>query len=196
MTIKRQLEIAIAHAREVDDIYRLNYLGSNNTSRSVDILREISQGYLGKRVEYYTHPMSYNAGQAIRGFCLKFPEHYEIALLSGQNFCWTRLVLSKEIFQVLIDKPEYRTHDIAGLIEQAIISFPAPTSDDNLPLLSESLAEIASMEFLFPYKERDALIVSLQGQDPDYAAIADRYKLPRVMVERYLSKSLMAALKL
>ena len=53
----------------------------------------------------------------------------------------------------------------------------------------EFFAEVAAMEFLFPYCCR---IKELAGQfNGNFLAIAEKYRTPQVLVEKYLSKGYM-----
>lgn len=192
MNKKKQIEIAVGHAQNVLSHYRATYLHGDESEKSIDNLREIAQELSGKSIEYYYHKMTYTAGQSIRAVCVAFDRHYEIALLEGQNLCWRRLVLAKEIFQVIIDNPEYRTHDLNSLVQEYMGA--APGTSPNPAALAESLSEFAAMEYLFPYTDRKILLHQHDNLTPDFAPIADRYKVPRVMVERYLSRPFMTLL--
>jgi hypothetical protein len=56
----------------------------------------------------------------------------------------------------------------------------------------EFIAEIAAMEYLFPFKER--IKIYKQG-NIDFDAIATEYKIPRLMVEKFLTKYRMQSLQ-
>lgn len=187
---KAKIASAVATANEIVSHYQLNFREGRHTYRSLDKLRELAADHLGKTIEFYCHPLSFS-GQPIKGFCLTFDDRYEVVLLSGMNFCWQRLVQCKEIFQVIIDEDNFRIADVQSLVNQAVVS--VPQTSENLPLLSEALAEISALEFLFPFSDRKRLLQQSNGS-PDFPAIAEQYKIPSVMVERYLSKPWMTML--
>jgi Zn-dependent peptidase ImmA (M78 family) len=189
-----ELKYAISKAHEIRDIHRLNYLNSDETEKSLPNLLDLCQCYLGKNIVTREHKMQHD-GQPMRGFCLSFNDgHYEIVLLGGQNNCWKRLVLCKELFHVILDEEKYQDKSISNLIDEAAITFPDPDSHPKLPLVAEMLAEIAAIEFLFPYEDRKKIIAQLNGNTPDYGDIAKRYKIPRVYVESYLKPKIMTTL--
>jgi hypothetical protein len=99
------------------------------------------------------------------------------------------MVITKELFHVVFDNPEYVTTDIETHVE--ISTSDAPSLYEVSPTAAqlEFLTEYAAMEFLFPYAQRLQLI---QTNNPlDYDAIAHQYRVPRDYVERYLSKEYM-----
>lgn len=51
------------------------------------------------------------------------------------------------------------------------------------------LAEYAAMEFLFPLDDRLLIMnqCAANGEEIDYADIAEKYKMPRLLVDQYLS---------
>jgi hypothetical protein len=77
-------------------------------------------------------------------------------------------------------------------IEELAVVFP-DGHQPALPAVAEKLAEVAAIESLFPYRSRvDAL--KNDNRNVDFRDIAERYKIPLVFVERYLSLRLMTFL--
>lgn len=188
-----KLQQSIEKSREINEQFKLYSLDSENRVKPVDNLIKLCQEYLKKDIKLYEHKIPHT-GQPIRGFYLAYPDYYEIVLLGEQNFCWRRLVLCKEIFHIILDDEEYQNKDIGRLIDEATITLPIYKNDADpiLPMQAELFAEIAAMEFLFPYNERKSILN--KSQSPDYMLIAEQYKIPRFLVEKYLSKSAMNSL--
>ena len=123
---------------------------------------------------------------AIKGAFIRHEDRYNIFVLSGLNLCWTRFVTCKELMHVVLDCDEYHNIEIqfGSHIEEAVDILP----EGSPSACSEQLAEAAAMEVMFPFSEREALI---RNGATDYFAIADRYKIPELMVQRYLSEPYM-----
>ena len=191
---QQEIEYAINKAQELSEYHKLKYLGHDNPIKSIDDLTEICTDYLNKKVKCLEHPMP-SDGSYVKGFFVAYDSEYEIVLLSGLNPCWLRLVKTKELFHVVMDKEEYRNPSIAELINEVRVSFPVYDSQPATYAASEFLTEIAAMEYLFPYTERVSLLNQLNNVNLDFYSIALSRKLPRILIEKYLSGSMMAALE-
>ncbi|MBP6367816.1 MAG: hypothetical protein KBA82_04315 [Nitrosomonas sp.] len=191
-----KLKSSIAKAREITEQHNLYYLDTKSSERSLDDLVDLCQKYLNKNVKLFEHKLHYT-GQPMRGFFLAFDDSYHIVLLGGQNYCWKRLVLCKELFHIFLDDEEYQNKDIGALIDETTIGLHSYENSKmpKPPMQVELLAEIAAMEYLFPYNERRSKLDSFAGMPPNYEAIAEQYKIPRFYVEQYLSNARMAVLK-
>jgi hypothetical protein len=130
-----------------------------------------------------------DAGRAHDTWGANYEDRFEIYLLAGMNYCWRRYVLCKEYFHAIIDGDDYRNMNIYDHLKEVSISFPDGKSRPDSPVQSEMLAEIAAMEFLFPYGER---VSHVANGNLDFANIAEHYKIPQFFVERYLSVEWMA----
>ncbi len=131
------------------------------------------------------------ANSGIRGFFIRTTDAYEIYILEGLNTCWEAFVRCKELFHILLDNPEYRNMDIYAHLEEVTIAFPLPASSPGKSVTCECMAEIAAMEFLYPYSMRKH---DHQKKPIDYLAIAKHYRIPRVYVEAYLRDDVMKTL--
>lgn len=60
---------------------------------------------------------------------------------------------------------------------------------------SEKLAEIAAMQFLYPYQERVADIAKIKSGACTYQKISNHYGLPQIYVEIYLGEIVMDKLR-
>ena len=136
------------------------------------------------QIEVHDHPNHTHTGALPRGMFIPFEDgHYEIVILPGQKYCWKRFVLCKELFHVLIDVNDkekiFINRDVDSHIEQYMDkSNGIPNTPQNVQ--AETLAEIAAMEFLFPYAHR----IKLQNSNSDL--LAHKYKIPKALVEKYI----------
>lgn len=184
--IQLSLEIARTHRQKCDEKFPKHI---NRSMRSIDHLVDLLQSD-GYKIEINLMDISH-AAQAVRGtYLAKTNGTYVICLLAGQNLCWTRLVQCKEIFHILLDRSECRTMSIENLIDEnanIIITEPKPSA----ALSNEILTEVAAMEFIFPYKFRR---LELEQGAPNYYEIAEKYRCPLQMVEKYLHSANMNSL--
>ena len=175
-------------AKEIAEEYKLYVLGAPHTRKSVQDLLRLFGEHLDKKVEAYGLNESL-PHQSIRGYYVRFPDKYVIVISQEDLSEWRRFVVCKELFHVALDEPQYRVTKIEGHLQEVAIAFPALDSRPGPAVMSEAMAEISAMEFLFPYKERQAV---LQAHPCDFTQVAERYGIPLVHVERYLSLPYMA----
>lgn len=184
-----RLAFCFAKSKEVSESYKLWFpLGGEHTLKSVSKLIDAIKPTLKGELEIIELNELYSVSDA-RGFFLVDSEgNYKIAHLKGQNLCWDRLVICKELFQVLLDSEASRNISIADHLKEFMSSYPNREIVPNEAVISEWQAEFAAMEFLFPFKDRSIII---NKQDFVSSDIAARYRIPKVMVERYLSDDYM-----
>ena len=173
-------------AAEMFEQYATYILAHQTIPRSVDDLHWIIATYLKCKIEIFKLEAP-SPNKSVLGTYIKYPDNFVIICQPDQNHCWNRFVLCKELFHVVLDQPCYRIADIERHLEDVAAVFPVLESEPGPTTVSELLAEIAAMEFLFPYAHR----LNHQQQPCDYLAIARQYRIPQVMVEKYLSKSYM-----
>lgn len=187
---KKDLTRCFSVVENICDVYKQRILGSNHSVKSIDILVELAPDICGKPIDLLQSDISAEK-ELIKGYFVVTKDRYQVVLLNGLNHCWSRFVLCKELFHVFLDSEEFRSMDLdthlSGLYtveaENGEIG-PVPA------LTSEKLAEYAAMEFLFPHQDR---LVCIQNQHPS-VEIAERYKIPLVLVEKYLQDINMAVL--
>jgi hypothetical protein len=109
----------------------------------------------------------------------------KIRIVKGLNTCWRRLVTCKELFHVLFDCPEFQRLDLQEHIESSLYV----QLNGNGSVQAEFYTEIAAMEFLFPYKDREAILK--HNSNPDTLELAKRYMVPQFYIEKYLGVKLM-----
>ena len=179
-------------AAEIAEIYAMEAQDGHNETKSIKELLRLCREYLKKKItiSYLNRP--YVPGGSIRGYCIAYADRYQICLFSGQNRCWRRFVLCKELFHVILDEDRYRTMDVYGHVEEYMnkIYVPAMAGPG---AVSEALAELAAMEFMFPHKRR----VEIAAQNPpiDSLTTAKRFLVPQNFVEVYMIPAFIGQLK-
>jgi len=173
-------------AAEMTEQYKLYVLAAASFPRSVDDLLWLCQEHEQKNITDVSLDLK---DRTILGAYLNLGASYVIIVGANLNFCWKRFVLCKELFHVLLDAPEYRRMNIYEHLEEVKTTFPLLESRPGPSTVCEAMAEMAAMEFLFPYAAR---VEELEkNASPDYLAIAQKYKIPQVYVEEYMSPSYM-----
>lgn len=187
------LEAALAKANEVSDHYNLTHLTGNDPMRLVDHILDSCSALGVGQVNIYDTDIPYT-DSAVYSMCvMKNDGSSDIVLARGLNHCWRRYTVCKELFHMLIDREEYRNLDVFTHTESVSVDFKLDDSSPEPAVAAEFLAEIATMEFMFPYKARETILA--QGTPPDFKAIAIQYRLPQILVDRYLSKLRMDPLR-
>ncbi|MEJ2790077.1 MULTISPECIES: ImmA/IrrE family metallo-endopeptidase [unclassified Pseudoxanthomonas] len=177
-------------AKEIAEQYKLYTLAADRDARSVDDLVKICGEYLEKtvRIRELNLPAEDRVIRAM--FAALADGTFEIYVLAELGERERRFVLCKELFHVVLDQERCRSMDIYRHLEEATASFSTQDSRPNSPVAWEILAEVAAMEFLFPYAERAAILLASNG-NPDFSAIARRYGIPQAHIENYLSQPMM-----
>lgn len=183
-----QIRHCLHRAREINGLYTQYVLAGDGPKKSIDDFLHVCRDYVEDEI-VIKNVMQVGQGPTKAAF-LRYSDRYEIYIRSDISGRWYRYVLCKELFHVIIDREDCRDMEIVELVEQLTLpnlsSAPAPA------VLWEYLAEISAMEFLFPYSDRVPLMQS--GDEIDYEEIAERYGLPLVHIEQYLSPPIMAFL--
>lgn len=178
------ISTCLRRVMEVSDLYEMYVRGdSKATRRSVDDLWWLCGQHLGKTIEivYASIPED---GTSIKAGCLALGDgSYLIGLVEGMTDEDERFVLCKELFHVLFDHEGIRNIDLATHLAEYASLFQVPNSEGEpgCSVAWENLAEIAAMEFLFPYDQRVASVDG--GTTLDYGRLATRYGIPRYYVE-------------
>lgn len=188
---KQNLEAVIAKANEVNDHYILTHLTGNATQKYMDYILDSCEKFGVRNVRMFEVDLPY-VDSAVYSMCVMTKDGADIVLAKGLNHCWQRYTICKELFHLLIDDEKYRNLDIFAHSEAVTISYSLDDSRPDLGVAAEFLAEVAAMEFLFPYAQREQ---QMRSGQPNYPAIAQQYRIPQLLVDRYLSPRLMSTLK-
>jgi hypothetical protein len=191
---EERLSACLERVEEILEHYKLVHIQGNDVRRYADCLADTCSQYLGKKLRLLVIELS-AVGSPVKGMLVVTGDGYDVCVARELNYCWQRFVWCKELFQLILDHESVRNMDLNGHVEACTVAFPS-VDESNVAspsVESEFLAEIAAMEFLFPYKRRlEELDGPLAGQ---YLAIAEKYKAPQVYVEKYLSQTYMENLR-
>lgn len=171
-------------ARELREEYRATCLRGDATRKSIDQLRGLVERYCGKKVSVQTlarHQAS------IKAFYFAMADGtYQIFLMSGMSDEEKRFAYCKELFHVVIDTEDYHNTNLYDHVYEVVATFPVTDSTPSPSAQSEKLAELAAMEFMFPYEDRKRILE--QDSNPDAGRIASMYGVPQPYVELYCSE--------
>ena len=185
MRIKIDLiNAALAKAKEINDLYKLRDLAGGTPQKSVDLLKEIAISYLGKNVSFSEIDIDYEKS-AVYSMCVIYDDRIDIVIAKGLNHCWKRFAICKEIFHAFLDEDKFRNLDMDAHTEAVSIQFPSDDAEAVISVAAEQLGTIAAMEFLFPYAQRSS--THKTPNNLNYPDIAQKYRIPQIHVERYLS---------
>ena len=176
-------------ARTMREYYKQYVLNGDSARKSVDQLQMLITQYLEKQVEVLDVPV---AKTSISAFYWAMRDGtYKVFLLSGLDDREKRFAKCKELFHVVLDVVDCRNMSLYSHLSEVAATFPVVDSKPQLSsTVSEKLAEIAAMEFLFPYKDRLTFLANGNG-NADYDGCAERYGIPRSFVEAYCSDLMM-----
>lgn len=179
---------AVRAAREMSDDYRALVLAGDDPTKSIDDMIWVVRNGLvgGKGMSLLLSPISGNASTVLGG-TITYESGYEIFIMDGLDEPWRRFVTAKELFHVVLDDPRFRSIDIAKHLDELEISFGVEEHEaDSQSPECEYLAEIAAMEFLFPFANRASLVAAGNG-GLDMRTTARTYGIPQVLAEQYCS---------
>jgi hypothetical protein len=176
---KQQIIDALNEVFNIEELLRNHYRSSGNADKSDADLLDVCSRYLSKKINVLNHASPW-AGGPILAFIVSYPTKFDICLLGQLNYCYSKFALCKELFHVIIQNPEFMSIDSDSTIEQCsaggLLSEVAG---------SEFVAEIAAMEYVFPFQER---VKVFQSGNVDIEALAHERKIPKLLLERYLTK--------
>lgn len=172
---------------EINAQYRLHHLGSDDPWRSVENLRLTVQTDLGKQVTLIELPLSKVSSVVYGMFVMKSEHQFDIVYVRDLDEKMKRFVICKELFHILIDEEQFRDMDIEGHLQALTTAYPRDDFKPRASVLAEFLAEVAAMQFLLP---RTCRLEALGRKTPP-AAVSDRYGVPLMFVERYMSEEWM-----
>jgi hypothetical protein len=188
------LDYCLDKAREIAEQYKLYNIAGDDPLRAVDKLTKICRTYLEKNIQVWELEINKDDSPVLgSAILLKEENSYDICHVAGLNYCWQRFVTCKELFHAILDEEKYRKMNISEHVDEVTVAFPEIDSTPGDSVIAEALAEIAAMEFLFPYECREREIAARDG-NIDCRAVAERFKVPLVFVEKYLSQPYMEAL--
>lgn len=174
-------KIVFARSRINKDVDEVSLRGK---ARSVNALLTFCKNYVDKEIRVL-ELSSMARNHHIKSFYVDRKDGIDLVFLKDLNNCWRRFALCKELCHILLADPSNYSPNFAEHIEGCFgISLAGNTDDKMASTYVERTAEIAAMEYLFPYSERRQYI---GRSDLEFMQIADQYKAPRIYVESYLN---------
>lgn len=175
---KQQVVDALNEVYNIQELLQQNYGSYHSKNRSDADLLDICKKYLQKNINTFVHDTPWDDG-SILGFFVAYPDRYEICLLNGMNYCYNKFALCKELFHIVIENPEFQSVNFEYTINKCVNGGALNGADSN-----EYVAEIAAMEYLFPFKNR---VEIYKSGNIDFEKVAMDYRIPRLLVEKYLT---------
>ncbi|PBJ83743.1 hypothetical protein CMZ84_04440 [Lysobacteraceae bacterium NML93-0399] len=175
------ISYCLSKARDIGDQYELYVLHGKEFPRSVDDLLWICGEYLGKKifVEYVDIPAEGSSVSAT--YWANSDGSYRIGLLTGMSKDEEKFVLCKELFHVIFDDEGRRSMDLSTHLEDCTTAYTVNGGPPRCAVAWETLAEIAAIEFYFPFEQREKCLDG--GTVVDFARLAVRFEIPRYYVE-------------
>ncbi len=186
--LEKDLQRCFSLVATVCEAYEAKQLARHNV-RSVDALVEMATEIAGRPVDvlYLDEDADERHG---KGMCVIRQDRCDVVILKGLNTCWHRFVLCKELFHAFLDCDEYRNMDLESHLESMFALFQVDPQDTDQTTNVEIIAELAAMEFLFPYRARLACI----DAGKSFEAMAQQYRVPLQLLVRYLTPQNMDSL--
>lgn len=187
MINKQEQRAAIAKADEVNDRYALAYLSGGDPFKPANFILESCRPFiqLGE-VTIKESAISWEKS-AVWSASIMSEGHTDVLLACGLNYCWQNYTVTKELFHILIDTEDSRDMNLSRTTMIESLGAPFDSNKPHyFPAAAELQAEIAAMEFLFPYVNRQAIVQLPTTRD--FSNVAKQYMIPRLMVEKYLSQ--------
>ena len=164
---------------------------------SIEDLQQSIQEVFGVKIEKSeVHIITKSVG----GFYERHSEKLaKIYVSGGQASEMVRYVLTKEMCHIVVDQPNERSphgdRTIAAILNFMSSELMPFFGDENNQIRSEQLAELAAIEFLYPYELRGPDRLKIRPTGASYSSLARHYGIPEFVVARALSKSYHAACK-
>lgn len=194
MDFKEELKYCVTRMENLMNKYLMRFVDEDHTHvRKVKLLARTCREDLKQVIHTSEIDIPQTSKEAaIKAFCVNMKGEYWVCVEKTENSCWRRFYTCKELFHIVLDKPEYHSLDLAAHVAEMTTSVFGEESPSPAVVV-EHLAEIGAMEYMMPYRVRANEISTLK--DNNYLPIAEKYKVPLVKVEKYLSKSHMDYLR-
>jgi len=160
--------------------------GYDGFPRSADDLDWILQGRTGKPIFHRLLPVRYDQAK-YRSFYVLFPDKFTIYYARDLAGPHLRYYKTKELMQIALEHEGLRTKDIVEFVRNMMIRGSPDSFELNLghAATSDTLADIAAMEYLFPWSHRlNYVDIVFNGDGNGISEIAERYDIPAFVVQR------------
>lgn len=185
------LEFCAVKTSEIEKIYddTCIFPGEEKTGghpRSSDDLHVIMMGLHG---QIFHRQLRIGIRDArYRSFYIPKPDEIAAYYVSGMTRQQIRYYKTKELMQVHLWRESLATVDIVDLVQNMILRESPAGAELNLTkeATSETLGEIAAMQFLFPLSHRIPHLDNGHSRD-DLTALALQYDVPPFVIQRSLN---------
>lgn len=187
MDLNQELQYCMDKTAALMAQYLMRYVDNHGPVREVEQLKRACQVHLKANLSLETLEVAIPPkGPALKAFVVRLDDNtYDIRIAPGLDPAQKRFVIAKELFHIVLDKPEYRSIELIPHISEMTKEIPFNAGPKSPSVICEHLAEIGAMEYLLPYARRVGEAAAVQGGD--FTAVAQKYCLPLVKVEQYLS---------
>jgi Zn-dependent peptidase ImmA (M78 family) len=119
----------------------------------------------------------------------RYPDKVIIYIKKNMEEDWKRFAAVKELCHVVNDENEDWSIDGTGTIRALLAEHHICSEKIAKDIVqSETFAEIAAIELLYPFKDRVVDLDSINGGGLSTSKIAGHYKIPEKMVSQALSE--------
>jgi hypothetical protein len=152
--------------------------------RSVDDLEVLVAGTYDKPIRLKQLPVPYQKAK-YRSFYIPCADGCDIYFASGLPKEFLRYYKAKELLQIHLWLESLRTHDVVELVQNMILRAMPESLDLDLgrAATSDTLGDVAAMEFLFPCAERVKYRGMPRARD-ELTTIARTFDIPPFVVQR------------
>jgi hypothetical protein len=172
---------------EITDLYKKGCGSAEDAAafpRSADDLSLVVQGHSG--LEIFHGKLSIHHTKAkYRSFYIPEDKSCKIWYADGLPTDYLRYYKSKELLQIQLWQESLATVDIVDLVQNMILKASPGSLELNLghAATSDTLGEIAAMEFLFPFEERIKHVHTV-NQTNGFKGLGVLYGVPPFAIQR------------
>ena len=184
---------ALGKVTEINEQYAGLCLDKTAVNRDIDLLQDICAQYLNRPVEVFELRLEETRDPSLKAmFVAHNSGKYDIYRRPGLSPKEVRFVTCKELFHVILDEAQSRSLEITKNLAEMSSTFNLVDHKPSRAVLLEVLAEIAAVEFMYPFERRNLDLA--QNAQIDSVLLSNRYGLPQRFVEMYLQEGIMQAL--
>jgi hypothetical protein len=153
--------------------------------RSADELHLIMMGRYELPIYHRTFDKLSWRDTKFRSIYIPYDDRVEIYYAAEMPTHYLRYYKTKELLQIHLWQQSLVTEDIVDLVQNMILRESPTSTDLNLghPATSDTLGEIAAMEYLFPLAHR----LNYAPEKNGIAKLAEKYNVPAFVVQRSLN---------
>ncbi len=163
----------------------------DSSAMSVDEFAEHVERTYGVKVDFFSLDVEV---EHVYGFIERYGEggrQARIFIAKNIGVRWMRLVGTKELCQVVLDKlADFRT-DGEDTLQRLVTPIADLDAEENVAVRSEQAAVYLAWELLYPHELRKVDLKKLEANEVQLSELAVQYGIPLSVVEIVLSKPYM-----